>query len=256
MFSCPNCSHKADYQPVEAPLTSTFCSHPALRGLLSGHEEAVMCDNCPPDDQKPATVHCKQCDTQLCSSCDESIHSPSMWPAFLWAPFVLCTNEYVPLHFFSLQSQLLAALHHLSCVKQCPSCALCLSSPFVPCPFILQELCRSTPANLLVGQCGQRLASSMVSPSQLCAIMMEACCAVHAACLLKGSTIATHAPPLNIRLQHSQVPWGTVRPPCCRSCWISATAAHPQPLTGRARPQWLSSCARHSARWSWPTARW
>ena len=77
MFSCPNCSHNAGYQPVEAPLTGTFPAHCALKRLLAGHEEAVPCANCPAEDPKPAAVHCQQCDSglALCQGCDESIHA-------------------------------------------------------------------------------------------------------------------------------------------------------------------------------------
>ena len=82
MFSCPYCSHTDGCtEAVRAPLAQKFLPHHGLRCLLSGdpeQQQAPPCDNCPDEDPRPATTHCKDCHKNVCDDCDSAIHSMSM----------------------------------------------------------------------------------------------------------------------------------------------------------------------------------
>eukprot|EP01079_Euglenida_sp_SAG-EU17-18_P005337 gene5337-biopygen865 len=121
MFRCPYCSHKEGYQAVEAPLASSFPPQAELVGLLSGEKPAAVCDNCPPENPRVATMHCRQCSvsgTNLCSACDSNLHSARALKSHVRVPADdVVTPTMCPLH-----GQPINALCDEDGALLCPSC--------------------------------------------------------------------------------------------------------------------------------------
>eukprot|EP01079_Euglenida_sp_SAG-EU17-18_P005027 gene5027-biopygen4507 len=89
-FDCPYC--KRGTHTVHAPLASTFPPHKGLRCHLSGQGDLPMCEDCPDQDPKPATVHCSACNSNRCAQCDTASHSPSMLSTILVACCTMIAN--------------------------------------------------------------------------------------------------------------------------------------------------------------------